>query len=671
MPAAPETRVSPSVRRLLGEESSPSPLRSVFAPLAALAVIIAWLVPFVGVSSAAPPGADVAWYTWRAEVLTAFPPGVLVSMDGPLGVFGGGYRVATPLFAGLLGQVAGMDRFTVSIVLVAVRQALVAMALGSAAYRFWPDPLLFAVTTLFAGGLLFARPFLGAVDNMVTLLLVAAALWFVGRRDHAAVAAVFLLVLVAFFSHPPVAALFVMALLAAAGIRAVLERGVRGALREDGPVVAAAVAATAVATVLWWAGLWGPGRSFADAFHLAPIPTELWRRAVPDQLLALGPGLVIPLALIGGAVVLLARRPLAEQALPRVLLGWLLPLLGLAGALVGLRYPFKRAVTGTLAPVLLASVGMWTLPRALIRGAGLRVSREARIALGAAGIVLAIAALAFTWRLGLSQYQDLPPWMTPERRSALAAASAYMEERPGTAVFIAAASPRMAPNRIWGEIWRGDWSLVRAGLPAHQIPFTHLFLGSVQDFLEGRSTVTGNATLDLVSEASLEEIDRALAGREPVVFLIVDMNLHLGNVRNLEAEQIVVLGSDLVLLTGPGLSPPDDGAVRAARVAGFQASGRLASAPPLFAEPLRLARAALGLALVLVVPGLLAGRWFGVRGLPAALGVVPAISLAMNVASGLILLALLRRPLDPAMAWSTVGLAAAAGGVLLWLARRR
>src|SRR5687768_3677161 len=95
VPAAPETKVSPVVRRLLGEESSPSPLRSLFAPLAALAVLLAWLVPFIGVPSAVPPGPDVAWYTWRTEVLTAFPPGVLVSMDGPLGVFGGGYRVAT------------------------------------------------------------------------------------------------------------------------------------------------------------------------------------------------------------------------------------------------------------------------------------------------------------------------------------------------------------------------------------------------------------------------------------------------------------------------------------------------------------------------------------------------------------------------------------------------
>jgi hypothetical protein len=663
--------VTTAVERLLGEESSPSGLRSIFAPLAALAVLLAWLVPFIGVPSAVPPGPDVAWYTWRTQVLTAFPPGLLVAMDGPLGVFGGGYRVATPLFAGLLGQVAGMDRFPVSIVLVAGRQALVAMALGSAAYRFWPDPLLFAVTTLFAGGMLFARPFLGAVDNMFTLLLLAAALWFVGRRDMPAVAAVFLLVLVAFFSHPPVAALFVVALIAAAGIRAVLERGIRGALREDGPVAAAAVAATAVATVLWWLGMWGPGRSFADAFHVAPVPASLFLRAVPGQILALGPERLIPLAAIGAVVVVLARRPLAAQALPRALLGWLLPLLGLLGVLFGLRYPFKRAVTGTLAPVLLASVGTWAVARALIRGGGRRMARGARVALGALGVALAMAVLVLTWRAGLSQYGDLPEWMTPERRSALAAASAYLERDPSDAVFIAAASPRMVPNRIWGEIWRGDWSLVRAGLPARQIPRTHLFLGSVEDFLAGRPTVTGNPTLDSISEASLAEMERAVGDRPPVVFLIADMNLHLGNLTNLDPEQSVVLGADLALLTGPGLAAPNQAAVNAAQLAGFLTSSELASAPPLIGDPVHQARVALGLALLLVIPGALAAPWLGIRGLAAGLGVVPAVSVAMNAASGMILLALLRRPLTPGMGWATVGLSAAAGGLLFLMARRR
>ncbi|MGH2681993.1 MAG: hypothetical protein ACRDIX_02025 [Actinomycetota bacterium] len=660
--------MSTPVDRILGEELPSGPLRSLILPLAALAVIAAWLVPFVGISTAVPPGSDVAWYTWRAEVLTAFHPGALVAMDGPLDVFGGGYRVATPLLAALLGEVAGMDRYSVSVVLVAGRQALVALAAGSAAYRFWPDPLLFAITTLFAGGILFARPFLGVVDNMFTLLLLTAAVWFVGRRDRPAVVAMFLLVLVAFFSHPPVGALFVVALVAAGALRALLERGFGRAMRADGPVAGAAAAAAGVAMVLWWIGVWGPGRTFADAFHVAPVPADLFLRAVPGQILALGPERLVPLGLIGMVVVLAARRPLARQALPRMLLAWLLPLLGLLGAVVGLRYPFKRAVTGTLSPVLMAAVGTWATTRALIRPGLIRGPRVARAALGMA---VAVPILALTWRLGLAQYQDLQPWMTPDRRAALAAASAYLEEHPADAVFVAAASPRMAPNRIWGEIWRGDWSIVRAGLSARQIPRTHLFLGSVEDFLADRPTVTGNPTLDLVSAASHAEIQRALDGRLPAAFLILDMNLHLENVTGLDPSRVTLLGGDLLLLQGPGVAPPDGGAVQAARAAGLRASRDLASSPTPFADPLHLARVALGLSLLLVLPGALAARWFGVRGLPGALGVIPSLSVAMNVASGLIVLAVSRRPLTLGMGWATVALAAAAGMGALLASRRR
>lgn len=652
-------------RGLLGEETT-GPLRSLLPPLAAAAVLAAWLVSFVGVPSALPPGPDMAWYTWRAELLTAYPPGMLVGFDGPLGVFGGGYRVATPLLAGLLGEVAGMDRYTVSVVLVAGRQALVAMVMGSLAYRFWPDPLLFAITSLFAAGLLFARPFLGVVDNMMALLFVSGALYFVGRRDASAVGGVFLLVLLAFFAHPPVAGLFVGTLVAAAALRALLDRRVTGARREDGPVAGAAIGAGAAALLLWWIGLWGPGRTFADAFHVAPVTAELFQRAVPGQLLALGPERLVALGLVGVALVVAARRPMAEHPFPRVLLTWLLPLLGLLGGFVGLRYPYKRAVTGTLAPVVLAGIGTWALSRFLLR---LGALKRALLPMGALGIAVFVAVLVPTWRLGLAQYDDLPPWMTPERRSALAAASAYLERRPSDVVFLASASARMSPNRIWGEIWRGDWSLVRAGLPAEQIPRTHLFLGSAEDFLEGRPTRTGNPTLDLVSAGSLDDIRRNLRGRRPLVFLIRDMNLHLGNAAYLVPPRAAVIGSDLSLLLGPGLAEPDAGAVRAARVAGLAASGELASSPRLLDDPLHLARVALGLVFLLIVPGALARGWFRIRGPAEALAMVPLLSIGMNVAAGLVLLGVLRRPLTPAMGWATVGLATAAGVVTLW--RRR
>src|SRR5262245_60340405 len=43
------------------------------------------------------PTRDPAWYTWRAQLLTAAPPLDVVREWGPFGMFSGGYRVTMPL----------------------------------------------------------------------------------------------------------------------------------------------------------------------------------------------------------------------------------------------------------------------------------------------------------------------------------------------------------------------------------------------------------------------------------------------------------------------------------------------------------------------------------------------------------------------------------------------
>src|SRR6266542_6247927 len=43
------------------------------------------------------PTRDPAWYTWRAELLTAAKPFSVVKEWGPFGMFSGGYRVSTLL----------------------------------------------------------------------------------------------------------------------------------------------------------------------------------------------------------------------------------------------------------------------------------------------------------------------------------------------------------------------------------------------------------------------------------------------------------------------------------------------------------------------------------------------------------------------------------------------
>ena len=75
------------------------------------------------------------------------------------------------------------------------------------------------------------------------------------------------------------------------------------------------------------------------------------------------------------------------------------------------------------------------------------------------------------------------------------------------------------------------------------------------------------------------------------------------------------------------------------------------------AAPGRLGIALGGLLLLFIVPGLLAAPWFRLSGLATRLGMVPVVSLLLNLTSTIVLLAILRRPLSPGVALLAVGLA--------------
>lgn len=641
-----------------------SPRVAAAAALAAAAVAgAAWLAPFVASPGTVPPGGDLAWYSWRSALLTAAPPAAVVTADGPLQVFGGGYRVAVPILGALLRETAGMDGTTVSVLLVAGRQVLVALALGAVAYRWRRDPLLFALVVLFAAGFLFIRPFIGYVDNVLALLLAAAALWFAAGQGWPARVGVFLAVLLAFFAHPPVAAIAASVLVGAVALRVLLERGIVGALREQGWIAAAAAGGAGAAWVAWRAGVWGPGRRFADAFHVAPYSSEFFLEAVPGQLWAVGPGRLVPLMAVGVAALVVPWRRFSRAALPKAIVLWLAPLLGLLGFALDLTFPFKRSITATLAPALLAGIGLWALAR-LVLAVGDRRRAGALAALGV--VALAAVVLVPTWRHARVQYRDMRPWAEPELREAMAAASAYLRSQPPgrPTVFVAAGSPRWSEERIWGEVWRADWSLVRAGLPGDRIPDTHLFFGAAEDLLAGRPTVTGNRMLDLVSRAGWESLGPAVAGREPVVLMMRPLNLHLGNPAFLAPPRAVPLGGELALLQGPGLASVDPEGAAAAREAALEAGRSLERPPGLLDRPGRLAGAGIVLALVVVVPGALAAPWFGVRDVPSGLGMVPVVSLCFVLAWGIVVLGVGGRPLTAGVGWVILALAAAIGAAL-------
>jgi hypothetical protein len=616
----------------------------------------------------------MAWYTWRAEMLTSHPPADLVLADGPLGVFGGGYRIATPLLGALVRQVGDVDRDTISTLLMAGRQVLVVLALAAVGYRLRRSPLVFGSVAVVSAAGLYVRPFVGYVDNMFALLFGAAALWFLPDARHrwSARVAIFLFTFLMVFTHPTTAAIFIAVLAGAAALRAVLRRSVREAIRSEGWILGAALCGGVAGSLSWLMGLWGPGRTFRDAIHIPPYPSEAFLDATFEQVRAAHVLQFVPLV-IAGLVVILSGRLSRFRAEPisRAVVVWLLPLAGMLGFYIGLRYPYKRFLNSTVAPLLLAGLGLWAVAGFSIRFA--RGGREDRWRRGAvAGVTLLAtgALLVSTWMSGIHSYENQKPWAPGNLRVGLAAVRGYLQvdrvDRP--LVFVVSAGPKQNDSLVWGGIWRGNWSQIRAGLPGRVIPKTLVYVGAVREFVAGRPTRTGNRLVDLISRATHREIQKRVVGREPLVLLVKRFNRRLGNDRYLRPPRSVPMGGGVFVLQGREFARPDPGALGAARRAARDRSHFLTAPVDRSARLGHHLRVGVGLAFLLLLPGLLAARWFGVRDAASAAGMVPALSVAMNIASGLLVLAVVRRPLSAEFAWVVTGLATAVGAVLLMLA---
>jgi hypothetical protein len=636
---------------------------------AAAAILLLWFGPFALDPARLPPGPDVPWYIWRTELLASRAPEALVRFEGPLEAFKGAYRVANPILGGLLRGVADVDRYTLSMFFIAGWNSLAALAVGAAAYRYRRDPLLFAAASLFAAGTLLLNPFVGWVDNMLALILAVAALCFLpeARRSWPPRLAVALLVFVAYFAHPPAAGVFTAVLGGAVALRMLLDG--RRAVREEGPILLGVAVAAGLALLAWRVGIWGLGRGFAEAVNPPSYRAEYFFQTAANWVRSAEPLRFVPLMLAGLAAVVLLGRRFRSEPLPRTTVLWLLPVVGVLGYYLGFAYPYKRFLNVTLAPVLLAGIGTWVVVRPFLS----RASRRGRRAwFGLAGLAVAGLILVPVWGDGLHSYGGRAHWMWPSVRSAMAVVRAYIAEEPDRPVVFVLSAPKQATREaLYGAEWRGNWSVLRAGLPAEDLNHTYVYLGSIRDLLRGRPTDRGSPTLDRLSEASFRAMRRGLRGREPMVFVIDRLNDELGNRAFVYSDRSVRLGAEVALLRGPAFAPPEPEAVGAAREADLRIRRFIAEPPFFLAGPDDLLRGALGLGLVLLLPGLLAARWFGVRDVAVGLGTVPALSLAMNATSGLLVLAILRRPLNAEVSWLIVAVATLAGAGLFLLSLRR
>nr|MBA2599512.1 hypothetical protein [Actinomycetota bacterium] len=656
-PERPSPRRSGAVDRILGH------------PLAYLATALLLLAVFGSTFITNPdrvaPTKDPAYYTWRTEALVSEDPGTLLDVQGAFDMFAGGYRVAAPVLGGFLREAAGFSSLKVTAFLMVLVPVATALLLGGYAYRQRKDPLIFHVVAIGAASLYLTPPFVGYLDNILCLMFLAAAIWFIGpaRETWGPRIALFIFLLLAGFTHPTTLVIFCLILGAMAVVRLLFRRfDLRSVLRDDGPTLLTAFAAAVVTVLIWQIGLWGTSASLGEAALPPPYGSSFFVDRMVLWLDAMRPALNGPLFLIGIVGVLAMGRRWAEDDLSRLTIVWLAPLAGAFGFLAGIAYPYYRFFNTTLSWVLLVGLGGYFLIRFFLDRTG-----QTLFAVGAAVVTLAVGFI-FATNLadGFSVQGWNDPnkgWLAPQTRADLDALRGALDEnvsRDTPVVFVI--DDEDASFQIWGHT-KLSGNTSRYGLPREQIDQAYLYLGSLESFLGGEPTTRGEETYDDLSPALLDESDRAIeaSGEEPVVVIASAFNVSGANAEIATRErQASEAGEGQVWVLHDGEVTTLDGEP----VAGAP------DASPDDPGPLHILLVLVALALLLV-PGVIALR--GVlpdAEFPEALALAPALSMALLALAGVVVLALLRSPFSTPVAWASAVVAAVAGAALWFFTRR-
>jgi hypothetical protein len=586
-------------------------------------------------------------------------------------MFSGGYRVTTPLLGAWLMGVAGVSRFTFSILVMVAVPTLGSLALAAFAYRHRRDPLLFLLTFFASGVLFLSIPYVGYMDNILCLYILALTLPFMAsaRTSWGARSALGLLMFLATLTHPTTTAIFVAVLAAGAGLHLLTSRfSLRKTLAADGPMLIASAVGVVVGLAVWKVGLWGVQAPFADAALPPPYPSSVFKAQLGDWILSLKPLITGPLIAIAIGFIAVtavrrrdARKPMDDY--PRMSLLWLLPYLGVFGFLAGLTYPYYRFMNTTLAVLLLTGLGAWLVVRFLLRRNVVAGVLVGLLILGGFGSILASGLTRWTSEAPSSRFMD------PGTRVALASVDAYTHvDRTRPIVFVI---NYRQDRKAWG--WAKTYSnTARAGLTGNSVLRSTIYFGDVQDFLVGRPSTGTDPVYRRVSRGFFHEEQRVLRGfdQPPVVFLVDRFN---GGTTNLDVlrSSPTRLGPDVALLSGPGLAAPSPPAVQAGVAAGRQTSAALANPPGRFSDLGHIARVVLALVLLLTVPGLIAARWFQLDEPHSRIALVPGLSLGLTLAAGVIVAGVHRAPFGMADGIAASALAIAAALFLALLARRR
>src|SRR5918999_779103 len=111
------------------------------------------------------PTRDPAFYTWRTGALLHEDPATLLEVEGPFGLYSGGYRIYVPAIAATIAQLGDATPHAAVTTLMVLAPVLTSLLLAVFAYRHRPDPLMWHTVAVASGGFLLTPPFVGYLDN--------------------------------------------------------------------------------------------------------------------------------------------------------------------------------------------------------------------------------------------------------------------------------------------------------------------------------------------------------------------------------------------------------------------------------------------------------------------------------------------------------------------------
>ena len=655
-------------------ESGSGPLDHPLILIAAIAaMLLAFGWTFLQDPSISAPTRDPAWYTWRANLLMHDTPGLIAKEWGPFSMFSGGYRVSVPLFGAMLVRVAGIDLYTFSAFLMIGIPILAGLALGAFGYRVHRERLLFLLVLLATGALFMTTPYVGYLDNITVLYILSATLAFIppSKTSWGARSALFLLGIAAAYTHPTTCVIFGASLLAVFGLHLVTSRFSLGsALKAEGHYLLSIGTGMVFGLATWLVGPWGVKGSLADAALPPPYTQAVFEQRLSQWVRSLQPMITVPLILLAiGWVVWRARKdrqPASQFGTVSAM--WLIPLLGTLGWIAGKAYPYYRFMNATAALFPLVGLGAFVAVRWLLKRG------DAKKLVAWVGVVAIVGALAFVWVRGRDASQWASPdnqWIDQPTRTALAAASAVVEHEQGHPIVFILNFGDTYQSYGWAKTFT---NVSRTGLPGDAIERDFSYFGTVDNFLANEPTVLTDPTYNKMARGFYDELQKGLKEypEPPVVFLVRQFNGSTENSalldRNPPPDDLIKISIDIAVVTGPNLATPSPEAIAAAKQAEAETADLYANHPGVLGNFGHTLRVLFGLALLIVLPGLVASRWFDLekdRWIKIAL--IPALSFALVMIAGILVISVTRSPFSAVDAWITLGLAVAIAGALTLL----